>query len=51
MCAIYRIAVQGWTKEEAIQEMEEGGYGFHEVWKNLPSWIETLDIMKVKTDP
>jgi len=25
MIAIYRIAVQGWSKEEAIREMTEGG--------------------------
>ena len=35
MIAIYRIAVQDWTKEEAIREMVEGGYGFHRIWNNL----------------
>lgn len=44
MVAIYRVAVQGWTKEEAIREMTEGGFGFHEVWTNLPDWIRNLDI-------
>lgn len=44
MVAIYRVAVQGWTKEEAIREMTEGGYGFHRVWTNLPDWIRNLDI-------
>jgi hypothetical protein len=44
MCAIYRIVVESWTKEEAIREMAEGGYGFHEVWKNLPAWIDELKI-------
>ena len=39
MCALYRIAVQGWTKEEAIREMTEGGYNFHAVFGNLPEWI------------
>lgn len=50
MCALYRIAVQGWTKEDAIREMTEGGYGFHEVWRNLPSWIAELDIESIKKD-
>ena len=31
MCAIYRIAVEGWSKEKAIEEMAQGPYGFHEV--------------------
>ncbi len=44
ICAIYRIAVQGWTKEAAIQEMVEGGFGFHKVWINLVPWIKSLDI-------
>lgn len=44
MCAMYRIVVQGWTKEEAIREMTGGGFGFHEIWDNLPPWIQSLDI-------
>lgn len=50
MCAVYRIAVQGWTKEEAIQEMIQGGYGFHAIWTNLPKWINELDIGRLCTD-
>jgi protein-tyrosine phosphatase len=48
MCAVYRIAVQGWTKEEAVKEMTEGGFGFHEVWANIAPWINRLDIGKIK---
>jgi protein tyrosine/serine phosphatase len=48
MCAIYRVAVQGWTKAEALKELKEGGYGFHEIWKNLPPWFEKLDIEAIK---
>jgi protein tyrosine/serine phosphatase len=48
MCALYRIAVQGWTKEEAIREMTQGGFGFHEIWKKLPDWFEDLDIEAIK---
>ena len=48
MCAIYRVAVGGWTKQQAIDEMTKGGFGFHSVWTNLPKFIEALDIKKVK---
>ena len=48
MSAIYRIAIQGWTKKEAIREMTEGGFGFHSVWTNLPPWIDDLDINSLK---
>jgi protein tyrosine/serine phosphatase len=48
MCAIYRIFVQGWTKEEATREMLEGGYGFHEVWTNIAPWINNLSVDRIK---
>ena len=44
MCAIYRVVAQKWTKEEALREMTKGGFGFHEVWQNLPKWIEDIDV-------
>jgi len=50
LCAVYRIAVQGWTKEEALREMTEGGFGFHEVWTNLTSWLAELDVESVRKD-
>jgi protein tyrosine phosphatase (PTP) superfamily phosphohydrolase (DUF442 family) len=50
MCALYRIAVQGWSKDDAIREMTRGGYGFHKVWSNLPEWINDLDIPGLKKD-
>ncbi|MGO9121682.1 MAG: dual specificity protein phosphatase family protein [Desulfomonilaceae bacterium] len=50
MCALYRIVMQGWTKEQAIQEMTEGCFGFHPVWQNLLSWIKELDIEAIKTE-
>lgn len=50
MTAIYRIAVQGWSKDDAIREMKEGGFGFHSVWGNLPQWINDLDIDALRLD-
>ncbi len=41
----------GWTKEEAVKEMTEGGFGFHEVWANLPEWIKNLDVEKIEKRP
>jgi protein tyrosine phosphatase (PTP) superfamily phosphohydrolase (DUF442 family) len=48
LCAVYRIAVQGWSKQDAIREMVEGGYGFHEVLANLTRYINHLDIAKIR---
>lgn len=50
VCAVYRVAIQGWPKQEAIKEMTEGGYGFHGIWKNLIHWIDGLDIEKIKRE-
>ncbi len=50
VCAVYRVAIQGWTKKDAIDEMTQGGYGFHGIWENLIQWINELDIDKVKED-
>lgn len=48
MCALYRIVVQSWSKEEAIDEMTRGGFGYNRVWFNLPVWIQHLDIDEMK---
>jgi len=50
MVAVYRIAVQGWSKKEAIQEMTRGGFGFHEIWMNLPAWVDSLDIERIRKE-
>lgn len=48
LCALYRIIVQGWSKEEAIREMTGGGYGFHAIWDNLIQYIREVDIVAIK---
>ena len=46
--AIYRIIYQNWTKEKAIQEMKDGGYGFHWIFFNMPRYIKKVDIDIIK---
>ena len=50
MCALYRIAVQGWKTEAAVREMREGGFNFHAVFENLPDWIRELDIDSIRKE-
>jgi len=50
MCAVYRVAVCGWTKEEAIREMTQGGFGHHTIWTNLVKFIRDLDIDAIKKE-
>ena len=46
MCAIYRIVLEGWDKEEAIEEMK--AIGHNTIWKNLPKLIRNLDVEDIK---
>jgi protein tyrosine/serine phosphatase len=48
--AAYRIVVQGWSKDDAIREMTEGGYGFHSVWTNLIEYVERMDVEKFRRE-
>jgi protein tyrosine phosphatase len=48
MCALYRVAVQGWSKKEAVEEMSQGEFGFHGIWDNLIRWINALDVERIK---
>ncbi|MCL2345409.1 MAG: dual specificity protein phosphatase family protein [Desulfobulbus sp.] len=44
VAAMYRIIAQGWTRERALRELRQGGYGFHPIWFNIPHYIERVDI-------
>jgi protein tyrosine phosphatase (PTP) superfamily phosphohydrolase (DUF442 family) len=47
----YRIAVEGWEKQKAIDEFENGGYGFHSLlFQNLPELLHSLDVTKFRSD-
>lgn len=48
MCAIYRIIVQSWSKDEAIEEMTKGDFGYHSIWQNLPNYVRKLDVEEIK---
>jgi protein tyrosine phosphatase (PTP) superfamily phosphohydrolase (DUF442 family) len=48
MIAIHRIALEGWSKEEAIAEMTGGGFGYHKIWKNLTRYLRELDVEALK---
>jgi protein tyrosine/serine phosphatase len=48
MSAMYRIVEQGWTKEDAVSEMVNGGYGFHAIWTNIITYAKQVDVNKIK---
>jgi len=48
ICAMYRVVFCGWTKDEAIHEMKEGGFHFNPSWKNLVDYVKQADVEKLK---
>ena len=49
--AMYRILFENYTKEEAISELREKKYGYHEaVYGNIVKYIENVDIEKMKEE-
>lgn len=47
--AAYRVVFQNWTKAQAIDEMLNGGYGYHSsIYPNLLTLIENLNVEKIK---
>jgi protein tyrosine phosphatase (PTP) superfamily phosphohydrolase (DUF442 family) len=48
MCALYRIAVCGWTRAEAIDEMKNGEFEFNPAWHDLVNFIEKADVADLK---
>lgn len=42
--ALHRVVYEGWTKAEAIDEMKNGGYGWHSLWTHIPKYVESLDV-------
>ncbi|MBN1795714.1 MAG: tyrosine-protein phosphatase [Sedimentisphaerales bacterium] len=48
MCAVYRVIVCGWSKEDALDEMVNGPYGFHPIFKNITSYFNNLDFEYIR---
>jgi tyrosine-protein phosphatase SIW14 len=42
--AMYRIVEQGWSKAAALDELVNGGYGYHAIYGNIPEYINSVDI-------
>jgi tyrosine-protein phosphatase SIW14 len=46
MVAIYRVVVQDWPRQQAIDEMK--ALGSHEVWKDIQQYMQDFDAQKIK---
>lgn len=41
--AMYRMIFQGWARAAAIDELVNGGYGYHSVYGNIVDYLEKVD--------
>ncbi len=48
--ALYRILYQGWSKAAALDEMQNGMFGYHAVWGNIPRFIRRVDVEELRRD-
>ncbi|WP_035823920.1 tyrosine-protein phosphatase [Janthinobacterium sp. RA13] len=48
MAAMYRMLYQDWPREKAIDELKNGGYGYHAVWKNIESYLKRVDVAALR---
>lgn len=39
---IFRILSQGWNKDQALDELVGGPFGFHKMYRKIPSFIRNL---------
>ena len=46
--AMYRIIFQHWRTEDALAEMQHGGYGFHWIWRNIPALFSPENIKWIR---
>lgn len=48
MTAMYRILEQGWSPEEALKELTDGGFGYHSMWSNIIRYVNSADVSALK---
>jgi len=46
--ALYRIVFQNWSKEEALDELMHGGFGYHAIYRNIPEFIRQADVKEIR---
>jgi protein tyrosine phosphatase (PTP) superfamily phosphohydrolase (DUF442 family) len=46
--ALYRVLYEGWTKDAALAEMQNGKFGYHAVWGNIPRYLRKIDRVAMR---
>lgn len=48
MVAIYRMAIENWPLNRALNEMRDPRFGFHKEFFTLPAYLEEVNITAIK---
>ena len=48
--ALYRVVIQGWSKEDALREMDEGGYHHSSWFRNLDRFVSNADVAALRRE-
>jgi len=48
MCAVYRMVVEDWSRDEAIAEMTQGGFGYAGLWQSLVDYLREADLDQLR---
>jgi protein tyrosine/serine phosphatase len=48
MSAMYRMLEQDWSAEDALQELVQGGYGYHSLWRNIKRYVRAADVAALR---
>jgi len=46
--ALYRVVFQGWSKQDALREMDEGGYHHSSWFRNLDRFVSNADVAALR---
>lgn len=49
IAALYRVVYQDWSKEQALAEMREGGFGGGQRLGDAERYLENVDVSQIKT--
>lgn len=48
LVAVYRVVVEGWSRESALEEMTRGPYGYNRMWKKLVRFVKNMDVDRLR---
>jgi tyrosine-protein phosphatase SIW14 len=48
LIAMYRVVVEGWDRERAIEEMTRDGNGFYDLFQGLIDYVREADVERIR---